>query len=166
MPLEVLLLLLIFLLLPLLERLLQSRRHGGTEDTELPPPPPPPPRRRRASAAPERPPGPGPVHRPKRPPALPGTAVRTPVVPTRDQVVRAERVGLVVPQRESARRAPAEAARRPSAYHRTRGSALAADLHNPRALRRAFVLLSVLGPCKALERDLERRRRPAEPRDN
>jgi hypothetical protein len=174
MSVESLIFLAIFFLLPLIERLVERNRRKRQpappeRHDELDPmqPAPPRPRPRAEAPAPSRPvppPPPVPVEtrrpepeyrpappQPKRPAARPRLPVRQPepeVMPA--EVLRAVRSReRAIAQRAAtaaatlARRPPAGAARQ----------AVGRILRNPRSLRRAIVIATILGPCKALERE-------------
>ena len=124
MSIEVLILLALFILLPLIERILRSARqpNAGTPDRAAQVP-------RPASRPSIRPPAPQP--RPPMEARVPRTA---PPVFARPAVPRSPSLQLAAP-----------AARRPA-----RKGRLVEDLPNPLTLRRAVVLMTILGPCRSV----------------
>lgn len=126
MSIEALILLALFILLPLIERILRSARqpNAGTPDRAAQVP-------RPASRPSIRPPAPQPrslmdARVPRMAEAPPGSA--RPVVP-----------------RPPSRQRAAPAARRPA-----RRGRVVEDLHDPRNLRRAVVLMTILEPCRSV----------------
>jgi hypothetical protein len=124
MSLEALLLLALFILLPLIERLLRAARQSNERTPDRVPAEP-----RPAS----RPPPAAPQPRARMDPRMPRTA-DAPPASARPAVPRPPGLQL---------RAPA--ARRPAP-----GSRVVEDLHAPLTLRRAVVLMTILGPCRGV----------------
>lgn len=123
---ELLLLLLFFLLLPLLQRLLGAAS---------PPEPDTPERARQRMEAPE--------HAPRPP---------TPAVPRPAATASNRLTGAAEPKRTPARIVAEPAVPAPTVRRSTRRRAVALDLRHRRGLRRAIVLMTILGPCRANQR--------------
>lgn len=122
---EALFLLALFILLPLIERILQlaRQRNVGTPDGEAE--------------------GPRPASRPSRgrpappPPLMDAGVPRTPDVPPLSATL-------------AARPSPSLHLAAPPARRIARRRIPVGDLHNPLTLRRAIVLMTILGPCRAV----------------
>jgi hypothetical protein len=171
MSVESLIFVAIFFLLPLIERLLERNRRkrppapperGDALDPMQPAPPRP--RPRVEAPGPARPvplPPPIPVetrkpeparHAPPAQPKPPGPrsrpSVRQPAVEVMPaEVLRAVRSSERAIERRAASAAAALVRRAPARQ------AVGRILRNPRSLRRAMVIATILGPCKALERE-------------
>lgn len=136
MSLETVLLLALFILLPLIERLVSSarqRNQGAAVPSDGRP------ASAGQTAIPEpQPPGVGP---PRHPPAVP------PIPANARQPVSA---AVVTPVHGLAPDAGRRETSPPTARERERQRSAAAGLGSPLALRRAIVLTTILGPCRAM----------------
>jgi len=125
MSIEGLLLLAVFLLWPLIERMLRSAREQRRPPDQAP----------RAPRPASRPP----VRRPTPPPQ---PSVEAHVPRTAEAPAAAIRVDVPRP--------PGPQAGAPAARLAARKADLVNDLHRPHTLRRAVVLMTILGPCRSV----------------
>ena len=140
MSIELIVLLFVFVVLPLLQQLIRAARQmdQGT------------PGRAAAETASEYEPETEEWEELETPPRV--LLPRTPAVPrlpAREQHKLFE--AMPVPARPPAQAAARFAAPAPAARRSARRHKLAASLRNPRGLRNAFVLATILGPCRANE---------------
>jgi hypothetical protein len=136
-PIE-LLLLIAFILLPLIQRLLRAAAERAAQGEPQQPAGPPPPARRPATSKPALP----------SQVALPHVLVVPPAVPATSPAP-----SMAVPSRAASRSTldaviPVSTAHRSLRQRGTRGHLL-----SPHTVRRAFVLMTILGPCRALAGD-------------
>jgi hypothetical protein len=126
MSIEALLLLAAFILLPIIERMLRAARRpdGDTPDqgTDVP----------------------RPASRPSIPPPTPQRQ------PPTDARVSPPADVPQVPARPAPRRSPRPPRAAAGAPRAVRSGSRVEELHTPRALRRAVVLTTILGPCRAV----------------
>jgi hypothetical protein len=138
MSLELLLLIAIFVLLPLLQQLLDAVRRRNEQTPERAGPPT---ASEHQPAMEERLPA---AHAPLRQPPedrlLPATAHQKASEP------------MTASEHMPARSAATSVAPDPAVLRRARRSRAVASLRNPSGLRRAFVLMTILGPCRASPR--------------
>jgi hypothetical protein len=135
MSLELLLLIAIFVLLPLLQQLLSVVRQ---RDERAPDRAGTPVASERQPAMEERlPAAHAPLRRPPEDRQLPATARQQSSEP------------MTASERMPARSAATSVVADPAVLRRGRRNRAVASLHNPPGLRRAFVLMTILGPCRA-----------------
>ena len=140
MSIELIVLLFVFVVLPLLQQLIRAARQMDQGTTG----------RGAAETASEYEPETEEWEELETPPRvlLPPTPT-VPRLPAREQHKLFE--AMPVPARPSAQTAAKLAAPAPAAHLSVRRHKLIASLRNPRGLRNAFVLATVLGPCRANE---------------
>jgi len=141
MSIELIVLLFVFVVLPLLQQLIRAARQMDQRT----------PGRATAEPASEYEPESGEWEELETPPRvlLPPTPVAVPRLPAREQHKLFE--AMPVPARPPAQAAARPATPAPSARRSARRHKLAASLRSPRGLRNAFVLATILGPCRANE---------------
>lgn len=135
MSLELLLLIAIFVLLPLLQQLLDAvrRRNEQTPDRAGPPTA----SQHQPALEESLPAAHAPLQRPPEDRQLPATARQKSSEP------------MTTSERMPARSAATSVTPDPAVLRRARRSRAVASLRNPPGLRRAFVLMTILGPCRA-----------------